>query len=52
MFCPQDGLGQLASKFGTSPAELLKEENTLVTGVEQVRENRGSQTCLLLQGDN
>lgn len=31
----QDGLGQLAGKFGTSPAELLKEEKTWANSVQQ-----------------
>ncbi|CAM9707757.1 unnamed protein product, partial [Ectocarpus sp. 13 AM-2016] len=31
----QEGLGQVFSKFGTSPEELLKEEQTLTNGVQQ-----------------
>ncbi|CAB1117579.1 unnamed protein product [Ectocarpus sp. CCAP 1310/34] len=31
----QEGLGQVFSKFGTSPEELLKEEQTLTNGVHQ-----------------
>lgn len=38
-FFRQEGLGQLASKFGTSPAELLKEEETWASGVQQVRKH-------------
>ena len=38
MFCQQEGLRQIASKFGTSPEELLKEEKTWANGVQQVRE--------------
>lgn len=38
MFCRQEGLGQIASKFGTSPEELLKEEKNWANGVQQVRE--------------
>eukprot|EP00752_Nemacystus_decipiens_P002111 g2016.t1 len=31
----QEGLGQIASKFGTSPEELLNEEKTWANGVQQ-----------------
>lgn len=31
----QERLGQLASKFGTSPEELLREEKSLATGVQE-----------------
>lgn len=37
-FFRQEGLGQLASKFGTSPEELLKEEKNWATGVQEVRD--------------
>lgn len=36
----QEALGQVFSKFGTSPEELLKEEETWTNGVQQVREAR------------
>lgn len=42
MFSRQEGLGQIASKFGTSPEELLKEEKTWANGVSQVCVNFAS----------
>lgn len=33
----QEGLGDIFSKFGTSPEELLKEEQTWSTGLQEVR---------------
>lgn len=50
--CRQEGLGQIASKFGTSPEELLKEEKTWANGVQQVCNILGNQICLTLQGGN
>lgn len=35
----QEGLGRIFSNFGTSPEELLKEEETWANGVQQVNYN-------------